>query len=130
MEIYILKDRQQHGPLTLEEVKSGQSSGRYADRDLAWKEALPAWIPLQQLLAASRPPRPPNGGESASAWPSSLASNTPIGHQVIIPQRSGLAVASLVCGILGLFFGLPALPAIFLGHAALSVIRREGNTVV
>lgn len=39
-------------------------------------------------------------------------------------QTSGMAVASLVCGILGFFTGITAIIAIITGHMARSEIRR------
>jgi general secretion pathway protein G len=46
------------------------------------------------------------------------------------PPSSGLATASLVCGILGFFTGgLTGLIAVILGHIALLKIRRSGGTV-
>jgi hypothetical protein len=38
---------------------------------------------------------------------------------------SGLAIASLVCGISGVFLALPAIPAIILGFAAISQIKND-----
>ncbi len=43
------------------------------------------------------------------------------------PSNS-LAAASLVCGIAGLFFGIPAVPAVVLGHRARREIRRTGES--
>jgi hypothetical protein len=40
---------------------------------------------------------------------------------------NGLAVAALVCGILGFFTGLSAIPAVICGHVALSQLRRTGG---
>lgn len=45
-------------------------------------------------------------------------------------QNSGLALASMICGILGFFtLGLTGLPAIITGHMAISAIRRSGETL-
>lgn len=44
------------------------------------------------------------------------------------PKRSGLAAASLVCGLVGLFtLGIAALPAIVLGYMARGEARRQGQ---
>ncbi|WP_225847906.1 DUF1707 and DUF4190 domain-containing protein [Streptomyces sp. HPF1205] len=43
------------------------------------------------------------------------------------PRTNGYAVGSLVCGIAGTMFGLPAVPAIVLGHIARRRIRRTGE---
>ncbi|HUR46669.1 MAG TPA: DUF4190 domain-containing protein [Candidatus Saccharimonadales bacterium] len=54
----------------------------------------------------------------------------PINHTT--PERSGLAVASLVCGIAGivLCFGpVAGIPAIICGHKAQSEIKRSGGAL-
>lgn len=43
------------------------------------------------------------------------------------PKANSLAVASLVCGILEIFFGFTAIPAVILGHKALRQIRETGE---
>jgi uncharacterized membrane protein len=44
------------------------------------------------------------------------------------PRRANsLAVASLVCGLLEIFFGFTAIPAVILGHKALRQIRQTGE---
>jgi hypothetical protein len=40
---------------------------------------------------------------------------------------NGLAVAALVCGILGFFTGLSAIAAVICGHVSLSQLRRTGG---
>ena len=47
------------------------------------------------------------------------------------PASSGLAIASLVCGICGLFvFGpLTGIPAVITGHIALSKIKKSGGII-
>lgn len=43
------------------------------------------------------------------------------------PKTNGLAIASLVCSILGLFCCFTALPGVILGHMATSQIKRTGE---
>ena len=43
------------------------------------------------------------------------------------PPVNSLATTSLMCGLLGVAFGLPALPAIVLGHKARAEIRAYGG---
>ncbi|MEN8846513.1 MAG: DUF4190 domain-containing protein [Akkermansiaceae bacterium] len=46
------------------------------------------------------------------------------------PKASGLAVASLVCGIAGFIFTIfTGIPAIIMGHMALSRIKASGGTI-
>lgn len=47
-----------------------------------------------------------------------------------LPPKSGLAIASLICGILGFFTcGVTGLPAVITGHMALSSIKRAGGMI-
>jgi Domain of unknown function (DUF4190)/Domain of unknown function (DUF1707) len=49
-------------------------------------------------------------------------------YPAAMPPTSGLAIASLVCGIAELFtLGIAAIPAVILGHAARSHIKRTGE---
>jgi hypothetical protein len=50
------------------------------------------------------------------------------GYPVDQPRRANsMAVASLVCGLLEIFFGFTAIPAVILGHKALRQIRETGE---
>jgi uncharacterized membrane protein len=50
------------------------------------------------------------------------------GYPVDRPRRANsMAVASLVCGLLEIFFGFTAIPAVILGHKALRQIRQTGE---
>ncbi len=47
--IHIARDRQQLGQFTEDEVAEGLKSGRFLPTDLAWREHMPAWIPLAEF---------------------------------------------------------------------------------
>lgn len=50
------------------------------------------------------------------------------GYPVYQPRKANsMAVASLICGILEIFFGFTAIPAVILGHKALRQIRQTGE---
>ena len=44
-------------------------------------------------------------------------------------KTSGMAIASMVCGILGLLLWLPCIPAIILGHLGLSAIKKSAGAL-
>jgi hypothetical protein len=44
------------------------------------------------------------------------------------PATNGLAIAALVCGIIGICSGPPAIAAIICGHIGLSQIQRSSGT--
>jgi type II secretory pathway pseudopilin PulG len=48
----------------------------------------------------------------------------------VLPQSSGMAISSLVCGVLGFFtLGLTAIPAIITGHMARSRINKSAGAL-
>src|SRR5690606_12612468 len=54
----------------------------------------------------------------------------PFPPSLLGPRTSGLAIASVICGALGLFTaGLSGMAAIITGHMALSAIRRSGGAL-
>jgi Domain of unknown function (DUF4190)/Domain of unknown function (DUF1707) len=110
----VLRGAYVEGRLTQDEldVRLGQA---YAARTYADLAALTADLP-----AAHRP------------WPGPL--QTMPGHQaarrppVASEVTNGLAVASLVCGLMEVFtLGITAIPAVILGHVARGQIRRNGE---
>ena len=69
---------------------------------------------------------PPAYGPPPNAY---APGGSPYGYTPYQPQRStnGLATASLVLGILGWLYFVPALLAVIFGHTALSQIKRTGQ---
>jgi hypothetical protein len=102
------------GRLTQDELDArlGQAYGARTYADLA--------APTADLPAVQRP------------WPGPLA---PTGYQAVQPPpaarsqtTNGMAVASLVCGLLQVFsLGITAIPAVILGHLARKQMRRTGE---
>lgn len=108
---YALDDAQ-HGPVEADEIRAMLTSGMIRRETLVWREGMEEWQPL----------------DAAPEWRDGLVPGHPGG--VSIPAQSGLAVASLACGIGSLtllftcFVGiLAAIPAVICGHLALSRIR-------
>jgi Domain of unknown function (DUF4190) len=80
----------------------------------------PDYPPPPEYLAAPYPPPP--------AFPYPPPYGAPYAASMPMPVRgtNGFAIASLVCGILGLCAGLlAAIPAIVFGHVALAQINRS-----
>ena len=44
-----------------------------------------------------------------------------------IPKKKGLAIASLICGIIGGYFSTVSIIAVICGHLALNKIKKEPN---
>ena len=145
MEYHVSRDGQQFGPYTTEELQGYVSAGNVSLEDLAYDGQ--DWVPVAQVLGLPTPPPStpashPRMVQSPRARRTSMPANQP--HAVRRPARqstrayahtsprtSGMAIASLILGILGLFLlgCLTSIPAIFCGHLANGEIRRSRGSV-
>jgi hypothetical protein len=111
-----------HGPVPLHELQRMVTSGEIESNGLVWKRGMAAWVPAHQVPELRFP-----GG---STMPSLRDSNYPA--QPILttstafqpPRTSGLAIASLVLGLVWLC-GLGSLLALIFASVALSQISRS-----
>lgn len=109
-EWYYARGDEELGPVDLEFLKMLVRGGKLGPDDLIWRDPMPEWLPVRSLPGLE-PHQPQVNVRSASEAPL---------------QTSGLAVLSLVLGILWLG-GLGSLVAIVVGLAALSQIRQSGG---
>ncbi|MDA0768518.1 MAG: GYF domain-containing protein [Verrucomicrobia bacterium] len=138
MEWYYAKHGKQEGPVDLATLQGKFQSGELAPTDLVWREGMAEWTAVGSVAEVSAVPGAA-AGEAAVA--SSAAPNpqaqSPMGGgyppQGIAPNMavaptSGLAIASMVCGIVSLMLcyinGVAALPAVICGHMALKQINK------
>lgn len=123
---YYGENGQQTGPVDDETVRQAISAGQLGPNTLVWREGMPNWLPLQQVPELS-------GGTIVSAY-SQNPYGTPYAPPAYgqpyggAPGTSGLAIASMVCGIVGaLMFmcmgGILGIPAVICGHMALKQIN-------
>ncbi len=140
MDIHITRDGQSFGPFSSEEARQRLADGEFQLTDLAWTDGLPDWVPLSTLpgfaAAESAPPAPaaPKPRAAAAGRPAEAASNQaprPAATTGGSPPNSGLAIASLVTGILSLTL-IPcfaAIAAVICGHLAKSQIKKSGGAI-
>ncbi len=101
---HIMMGGQQAGPYSRAVLQQWLAEQRIRPTDLCWAPGMQSWEPLSAHIGV-RPPTLPTGAGSGS----------------------GMAVASLVCGIISLMCGLFAgLPAIILGHLARKRALKHG----
>src|SRR5687768_10582215 len=112
MQYHISQNGQQQGPFTEAEVRAKLARNEIAPTDLGWHEGLTDWTPIGVLLESKSARTPP-----------------PVSHGTEAGSTSGLAVASLVCGILGLATFITALPAVIMGHMALGRINHSDGAL-
>ncbi len=124
MQYHVAQNGTKFGPFDKAEVYRRLVAGELRPTDLGWHEGLADWEPLSKLIPPPQPASPfaPSGLFPAAPAPQALAP---------LPQfSSGMAIVSLVCGILVFFtFGLAGLPAVVLGHLALSHIKKSAGTL-
>lgn len=111
---------QQQGPVTEEALRQLMAQGVVTRETLVWRDGLLEWKPMgevSELLA------PPLGAAAAMAY-------TQPSDYVMVPQ-CGLAIASMVCGIISLLacyvHGLAAIPAVICGHMAIKKICESAS---
>lgn len=110
------------GPISFDELQRKASRGEIRPDTLVWNAGMADWLPCQTVAGLAFPGAPP-GGPSHPVDSSSPTSIPPR------PTRtSGLAIASLVLGLIWLGWAGSVLAIIF-GRAALAEISASGGTV-
>jgi hypothetical protein len=124
MQIYVHRNNQQLGPFTEAEIKAQLAAGTISPQDHVWWQGQSGWVPLGQTQFGT------TGVPSSPAVPS--VPGSPVLPGVIpatggvVQPTSNLAIWSLVCGCVSVLCGIFAsIPAIILGHMALSEIKKN-----
>lgn len=141
MQWYYSKNASQFGPVPVEELRAKVAAGEVGPSDLVWKDGMPDWTPAGSVPElGTRPPLVSSGYDTkgydrSPAAPAASPYETPVTRDVppmaypMSAPTSGLAIASLVCGIMGMVtcLFLPGLPAVVCGHLALGRIAASGG---
>lgn len=124
-EWYFGENGQQIGPLDEAAVRQAIQQGRVTRQTLVWREGMEHWTPFAAVPELSTMPELSAGMVSPYAPP--VAAAGPYIPGMMAPRSSGLATASMICGIVSLVFcqGVGAIPAIICGHMALSQINQS-----
>jgi len=109
----------QTGPVEEGELRALVASGGVGPETLVWRDGMKDWLPLQSVpeLHAStlHPQVAPGPGPYVP------------GYYAPVAPTCGLAIASMICGIVGIvtcyFAGLLGVPAVICGHLALARIN-------
>lgn len=121
MQFHVAQNGEKTGPFEREEVLRRLVAGEFKGSDLGWHEGLADWEPLSKLI----PPPIPNPAAQPVFGPATASGTAPI----VAAGSSGMALASMICGILGLLLWLPCIPAIILGHLSLSAIKKSAGAL-
>ena len=127
MQIHVARGGQKFGPFSPQEIQTRLSSGELHPDDLAWTEGRTEWTPLSSFPGISPAPATQPSPLRAPATPPPLQRIS--GSHAA--STSGLAIGSLVCGILSFTFLpiLASIPAVICGHMALSEIKRSSGAI-
>lgn len=121
MQIHLARNGQSLGVFNEDQVREGIAQGSFHEADLAWQEGMTDWKPLSELF--------PENEEVVLPPPVPVSPVAPV-TVMSSSKSSGLAIASLVCGILSfLTCGLTGFPGIICGHMALSRIRKSMGAI-
>jgi len=115
----IATDQKEYGPVTADQIRQWITEGRLNAQSAAMAEGATEWKPLAafpEFAVALAPMTAAAGGPPP----------VPTGALRPIPKTSGMAIASLVLGVLGVFTcGITALVGLILGIIAMSKIRQS-----
>ena len=122
MQIYILRDNQQVGPFTEAEIQAQLAAGTITPATMVWWEGMAEWKALAETSLALA--TPPVVARTIPVPPPATTIPLSGGPQT----TSGLAITSLVTGILGFLCSIILAPtAIITGHIARSQIKKNPN---
>lgn len=130
--------REQPIPATEEDIRQLISRGEILPETLVWSGGMSGW----EAASRAKPewfqsPGPPSGEFQPLSHPSAPVYQMPPGYAAaygMIPITDGLATASFVCGIVGVFLSLCygmgvfcSIAAVVMGHISLSNIKKSGD---
>ena len=118
MQIYVHRNDQQLGPFTEDEIKAQLAAGTLTPQDHVWWQGQAEWLPLSQTRLMP-------GGATPPAVTPGLTPMPGVTAPASTGKTSGLAIASLVCGVVGLLCGLLSIAAIICGHMSRSQIKKD-----
>jgi hypothetical protein len=135
MPYHVGRNSQNLGLFTESEILEGLERSTFIPSDLAWQPGMATWKPLDQVFsfaAAASLKAPPTGFDLPAGAPPQTVPHA--GAAVVCPTTAGMAVASLILGVVALsmfgacFVGLVvSIPGAICGHLALGQIKRSNG---
>jgi len=119
---YYGENSQQNGPFDDDGIRQAISAGRLTPYTMVWREGMPGWLPLIQVPELS-------GGSVAPGYSGNAPPQYAVPYGAMPGATPGLAIASMVCGIVGIFMcyfaGASGIAAVICGHMALKRISES-----
>jgi GYF domain 2/Domain of unknown function (DUF4190) len=122
----------QEGPVTYPDLQRMASQGEVTPETLVWREGMADWLPCRQFPDLFSPGQRPPLNPPVSPLGQPVQAAAPPAYSYGPPRTSGLAIASLVLGILGLptlLLVIGSLLATIFGAVALGLISRSNGTL-
>ena len=152
MNWYYAKQGKQVGPIPEQVFCEMLARGEVMPEDLVWKEGMRVWTPAGELAELAPRTEAPQGERTEEIGPEGTSSPSPppersaeqgvslveqpvpgMPDQITPPVTSGLAIASMVCGIISLplcwIWAVAGIPAVICGHMALKTIKNSETPV-
>lgn len=142
MNWFYANDKEEQVSTTEEELRRLAASGALRPDTLIWREGMADWTAVSTAKPEWFSPRPAasvGDGSMPLTLPPMAAYQTPTHYGPpagVLPVTDGLATASLVCGLVGVFLGacygmgiFASIAAIIMGHISLGNIKRSGNVL-
>lgn len=125
MNYHVGRNGSQLGPFTIDQLRAGLTDGQFQPGDLVWCEGMDDWKPLPEVLAQAVTAVP------SGAPPLPSVPQIPVSAMPVLPAKtSGLAVTSLVLGIMTMFCSIfTGIPAVITGIVALKRIGKSNGTL-
>jgi hypothetical protein len=128
---FVARGESHQGPLGIADLQRMFAAGEIGPSSLVWKDGMPNWLPVSQVpdLQYVATPGAPVGSAAGSSPYSTPSPGSHLDPQYQTPRTSGLAIASLVLGLLPLC-GISSLLATIFGAVALSQISRSNGSII
>jgi hypothetical protein len=126
---FYVKNGEQKGPVSKEFLQGLVQSGQFQRTDLVWTEGMKDWAPAQAAGELGLAPSvlPQAGAAPDAPVPPEINFQGAVAAPALKP--AGLAIASLVLGILGILLcgccGPFSLLAVIFGHVAWAQVNRQ-----
>lgn len=119
MATYLSQNNQQAGPFADADILASLAAGRCSPEDLAWRDGMPAWVPLRTLFPSAAPALQP------PPLPVKPTIGDDFGTRLLLPVgRSGWAIAAGYLGLFSLII-VPAPIALVVSLVAIRDIRQH-----
>lgn len=120
MQWFIMRNGQQAGPYTVEQIRAMLGTLELAPTDMAWREGMAGWSPISTVLATSPPPPP-----SAAPPPPPFANAPPsyAGVPAAAPGRPGAQKSRIAYVVLAIALGWLGIHNFYAGYVGRGVAQ-------